>query len=1012
MGMRREYAELPKAPVIVCLRAYLMTHPDYPAAAAPALLEMEERGEGAGCPTVLLSGIFREMRPFEVWDPLRLEYYQRALVIAPEVAGLWTRYAETLASLGRLRDAEEVLGEAARAFSHPLERLPMIMRRAGMAFLRGDTSSAVALGQAVAAAVDRDGRPGTRLGYLYELDGPFGRWQEQAEDSWARSARRLAEFSREHWAWNMEWQARYSLGMRSSDRGEPLHAVQELTRALAIADSVGVASLQAQSYYKRGRALGRLGRWEEAEEDLVRSIDYAVASESPYRIAEAWHNLYQMHHDAGHLMDALEAGDKFLEAADPLTHSSLRWAAHLAAGEIRWKLGWHAAANEAFARAVSVIDEHRDCHNYAGDYFERQGDLAQAKDYYGRGTQAYGGGAESVRHLNWAGMVRVYLELGQVDSARVAAKAHDENLAGERGIPLLPWILSGEGRTEEAVRIASAWARRRMEAGNLAGASMANLQLAELSLEAGDSEAALAIAILADSLAEAVDLVDESIKANRLMGLALAELGDTAGALSILQAASESASGLSSARTFQSVHVTLGDLFASEGRTDEALAAYQKAAGQTFETTAGFSMDFDRVRYRDRHQSPHDGAVVALLRAPDREGRIPELALWSQRRKAAALRLGRSGLSEGDVSVSTIPLQEIQSSLADDDALVDFQVVGDSVWGFVVRKESSLLRKLPVATDSLQAMVQSLIGPFSQAYGGRLDLARAPFDEALSERLFKAVWRPLSDEFVGVQRVFLVPDGILHRLPFAALIRAPERGSDDDDKGNPGLGAKKFLFEEHEHDYHPTKKSLPIPPGKRTFDPREARVLAVAGNAPGSEEEIARIGEMWGGGGVHLLAGENASESRAVSASGQYEILHFATHAVADDRDPLASHLRLSPDTGSDGLLHPVEVSRIPFGRRLVVLSACETQAGRVFSGEGLMGLSRAFLSGGAEAVVASQWLVGGQVSHLMGTFYGHLASGDSPSSALRAAQLTTRARPETSHPFFWAGFVLHMGGS
>ncbi|NNM07067.1 MAG: CHAT domain-containing protein [Gemmatimonadetes bacterium] len=986
-----------------------MAHPDYPAAAAPALLEMEERGEGAGCPTVLLPGIFRQMRPFEVWDPRRLEYYQRALVIAPEVRGLWTRYAGTLASLGRLRDADEVLGEGAETLSHPLERLPLLMRRAGMAFLRGDTSAAVALRQAVAAAVDRDGRPGIRLAYLYELDGPLGRWEEPAEDSWARPARRLAEFSQEHWAWNYEWQARYALGMRLSDRGEPLLAVQELTRALAIADSVDVASLQAQSYNKRGRALGKLGRWDEAGEDLVRSIDHAVASESPYRIAEAWHNLYQMHHDAGHLLKALEAGDRFLEAADHLIHSSLRWAAHLAAGEIRWKLGWHAAANEAFARAVSVIDDHRECHNYAGDYFERQGNLAKAKDYYGRGTQAYGGAAESVRHLNWAGMVRVYLELGQVDSARVAAAAHDENLAGERAIPLLPWILSREGRTEEGIRIASAWAQRRMEAGNIAGASMANLQLAELNLEAGHLEAAHAVALLADSFAITVDLVDESIQANRLVGLVLAELGDTAGALRTLEATADQAATLASARTSQPTFLALADFLASVGRTDEALVAYEKAAGQNFETTAGFSLDFDRVRYRDQHQSPYDGAVLALLRSPEREGRIPELAPWSQRRKAGALRLGRSGTTEGDVSDSTLPFMEVQSRLDDDDALVDFQVVGDSVWALVVRKEFSLLRKLPVATDSLATMVQSLIGAFSQAYGGRIDLARASFDEALSNRLYQAIWFPFSDELAGVRRVFLVPDGVLHRLPFAALIRAFERESDE--RGSPGLQAPKFLIDEHELIYLPSTGLLPTSSRMSSFHPGETRVLAVAGNAPGAEDEIGRIGEEWGEGGVHQLAGEGASESRVISASGQYEILHFATHAVADDRDPLASHLRFSPDSGSDGLLHPVEVSRIPFGRRLVVLSACETQAGRVFGGEGLMGLSRAFLSGGAEAVVASQWLVGGQASYLMGNFYGHLSSGDPLSSALRAAQLATRAQPETSHPFFWAGFVLHMGG-
>ncbi|MFH1765231.1 MAG: CHAT domain-containing protein [Gemmatimonadota bacterium] len=1002
--LRQEYAELPDSPVVRCLRVYLEA---YPPDAVPALLEMEERGDGAGCPTVVLPGIFGEMRPSRLWDVRRLEYYPRALTIAPEVMSLWTRYGETLASLGRLLEAEEAFGEAG-VLAHPTQRVRLNMRRAGVALLRGDTSAAVALRRAVATAVDRDGRPGLRLIYLRELDGwPLRAWEEGSGNSGEDLVSRQADFARVHHAWNYEWQARYTLGMRSSDRGEPMLAVQELSRAIAIADSVGVSALQAQTYKKRGRALGRLGRWEAAEKDLLLAVELAQDSGLPYEIADAWHNLYQMYYDAGRLEDALRAGDSFLDTAEALSHSPLRWAANLAAGEIRWKLGWHAAANEAFARSISVIDEFEEGHNYAGEYFERQGDLERAKEYFTQGTVAYGGWAESVRGLSWAGLARVYLELGQVDRARAAAVAHDAEIKNERSVPLLPWILAEEGRVKEAVEISAGWAQTRLEAGSLAGAAVANLQRAELSLEARDPEGALAAANRADSLGLVVDLVDESIQAGRLRGLALAALGDTARALDVLQSASIRAGTTATAATLLSMDVAFGDLLAAHGRTDEALASYQKAAGRVLETTAGFEMDLDRVRYRDRHLNPYDGGVLALLRASGRADRIPELALWSQRRKAAALRVALASPPDEEGSEGLLSVGEIQSRLRDMDAVVDFQEVGDSVWALVVRKESVVLRKLPIASDSLAAMARSLINPFSQVYGGRLDLARARFDEVLSHGLYRALWEPFSDGLTGVSRVFLVPDGGLHLVPFAALVTEdPEEG------GGPGSAGPRYLLDGYEIIHLSSLRFLPKLDNFGTLDPASTRILAVEGDAPGAEDEVSGIEDIWGRGAVRVLSGAEATETNILATGDRYGILHFAVHAFADDRDPLASYLRLSPDSGSDGLLHLVEIARIPDGRRLVVLSACETQAGRSFQGEGLMGLSRAFLVAGAEAVVASNWLVGGQASQFMGDLYRQIADGSSLAAALRFAQLEARARPETSHPFFWAGFVLHLGGN
>jgi CHAT domain-containing protein len=71
------------------------------------------------------------------------------------------------------------------------------------------------------------------------------------------------------------------------------------------------------------------------------------------------------------------------------------------------------------------------------------------------------------------------------------------------------------------------------------------------------------------------------------------------------------------------------------------------------------------------------------------------------------------------------------------------------------------------------------------------------------------------------------------------------------------------------------------------------------------------------------------------------------------------------------------------------------------------MGIARAFLAGGARAVVATQWPVGAETATLMREFYAHLARGEAPATALRAAKLMVRRSPNGGHPVYWAGFEL-----
>lgn len=118
-------------------------------------------------------------------------------------------------------------------------------------------------------------------------------------------------------------------------------------------------------------------------------------------------------------------------------------------------------------------------------------------------------------------------------------------------------------------------------------------------------------------------------------------------------------------------------------------------------------------------------------------------------------------------------------------------------------------------------------------------------------------------------------------------------------------------------------------------------------------------------------------------------------------------------ETENDGLLHAREIIDLDLDADLAVLSACETGNGRISPGEGVIGMSWAFLVAGARSVVVSQWRVNSaSTSQLMKNFYQALArqndlKGPNNSPALRQASLRLVRDRRYHHPFYWAGFVL-----
>ena len=165
-----------------------------------------------------------------------------------------------------------------------------------------------------------------------------------------------------------------------------------------------------------------------------------------------------------------------------------------------------------------------------------------------------------------------------------------------------------------------------------------------------------------------------------------------------------------------------------------------------------------------------------------------------------------------------------------------------------------------------------------------------------------------------------------------------------------------------------------------------------------------------------ILLGERATERHLKQQDlRRYSVIHLAAHGFLDSSSSARSGLVLGmdPEASEDGILQVREVYRLPLRAHLVTLSACQSALGRLLTGEGMVGLSRAFFYAGAEAIVASLWNVNDEAAaEFMSRFYRRLKEGASKAEALRQAKLSMAAEGRYRHPYYWASYVLIGDGS
>ena len=301
----------------------------------------------------------------------------------------------------------------------------------------------------------------------------------------------------------------------------------------------------------------------------------------------------------------------------------------------------------------------------------------------------------------------------------------------------------------------------------------------------------------------------------------------------------------------------------------------------------------------------------------------------------------------------------------------------------------------------------------------------------LGRELGTLLFGPLQPRLGKAKRLMICPDGPLNVLPFAALVLSDGTWLAERLPSFQAISVTVFAQDRQQHPARTRQQTItafgdPRYPGTEDEWKRAASWAAVRagelGPLPATRSEVEAISGLFPER-SRLYLGDRAREEEVKKLGRDVAFVHLACHGLLDLRLPLESGLALSVREGSgagdDGLLQAWEVlESVRLDAELVTLSACETGLGTEMGGEGLVGLTRAFLYAGARSVVSTFWSVADEsTSELMKAFYGELRRGRSKDAALQAAQRAlmrgpTRKQGHTgqdfSHPFFWAGFVLN----
>ncbi len=357
-------------------------------------------------------------------------------------------------------------------------------------------------------------------------------------------------------------------------------------------------------------------------------------------------------------------------------------------------------------------------------------------------------------------------------------------------------------------------------------------------------------------------------------------------------------------------------------------------------------------------------------------------------------------------------------------AVVEYFFGKKTAYAFVVTADHFYVERLN-DLDQIQETVLSL-RELIQSMSFRTD-AQSAYQNFVRDAsvLYSLVLEaPLKNLDSTVDDLIIIPDGPLWLVPFEILL-------DDQattDQVNFGSNNLPYLLKKYALTYAHSSRLLL---DQKNYTAHANTTIPFLGHAPEfngrtdmavrscfeaganlpelkhSAQEVENISSQYNGQSFYGNAATRKSFLRLVP---QAEIIHLSTHACMNNNDPLDSRIFFS----QNDFINTEDIYNLDINAKMTMLSACQTGLGRVYNGEGMISLARAFQHAGCPSVTMSLWSVADASTTEMTTlYYSYLNDGYSKNKALQQAKLDfiNAQSPSKQHPFYWAGFV-HLGDS
>ncbi|MCB1037787.1 MAG: CHAT domain-containing protein, partial [Acidobacteria bacterium] len=378
-----------------------------------------------------------------------------------------------------------------------------------------------------------------------------------------------------------------------------------------------------------------------------------------------------------------------------------------------------------------------------------------------------------------------------------------------------------------------------------------------------------------------------------------------------------------------------------------------------------------RLAIEQRKEPPPAGNGTDRLRR-----RLEELEVeWAQLQLELQ---GRGGTTAAVSAFQALPRAEVQGSLRPGEALVGYWVSEGRIFAWALSPSQARWIQLPLPREELAATVRTYLEPLlfpRRAEDLALQGKEGQHLEA-GRRLYSWLIAPLPRFVHEARTLLLVPDDVLNTLPFEALVKDCRDPRPESSAAIHGVYRScTFLGLEQELVYNPSAGALealrrrPRPDGPEgTLLSMSPSLLSSPSSAPAelrsqldrlanlqyAQAEARSVAQLFDK--PRVLLGKEASESRFKAEAAPYRWIHLATHGLVRDDLPMTSGLLLAASGEEDGLLQAYEVLGLELSAEMVTLSACRSGRGRLQRGEGVVGLSQAFLQAGARSVLVSRW--------------------------------------------------------